>query len=416
MKQIVLLISFFLLANSVEILAQEIQWRGPDRSGIFPETGLLQEWPEEGPERILLVEKIGKGYSTPVLDGSTIYVTGKEGEEDFLYSVGLDGTINYTIKYGNSWENSYPDTRSTPTIEEDRLYVISGMGEVVCINKSNGEIIWTVNAHDKYQGEFHRWGVAESPLVIDNKVIYTSGGASTSVIAFNKLTGEEVWKTESVGGARTYVSPVIYEHGDVRQILASTSDYVIGIDPADGTVDWRYYFLREKQEGVRQVTISPNSAIIKGKEVFISKGYNSYGVMLAIAEDGKAVTEKWRTEVLDTHHGHYVNVGDFIYGSNWLNNSQGNWVCLNWESGEVMYEEKWNTKGPIAYADGRLYLWEERTGNFAIVNPTPEKFDLVSSIKISDGSGPYWAHPYIKDGKLLLRHGEALMVYNIKAQ
>jgi outer membrane protein assembly factor BamB len=127
------------------------------------------------------------------------------------------------------------------------------------------------------------------------------------------------------------------------------------------------------------------------------------------------VSEKWRTEVLDTHHGHYVRVGEYIYGSNWLNNSQGNWVCLEWSTGEVMYETEWETKGPIAFADNRLYCWEERTGNLALVNPTPEKFDIVSTFKIEDGSGPYWSHPFIVDGKLLLRHGEVLMVFNIKS-
>lgn len=415
MKQVFGLVAFLLSILSQPGFSQETQWRGPDRSGIFPETGLLQEWPENGPEMILKVGDLGKGYSTPVLDNEVIYLTGKEDEDDYLYAIDMTGNIKYRVKYGRSWENSYPDTRSTPTIQNDRLYVISGMGELVCINKNTGEIIWSVDAHKKYAGEFHKWGVAESPLVIDEKVIYTSGGNKTSVVALNKMNGEEIWTTESVGGSRTYVSPVIYKNGDVRQILASTSDYVIGIDPETGSISWKYYYLREKQEGVRQVTISPNSAIMKGDEIFISKGYDSYGVMLKVAEDGTSVTEKWRTEVLDTHHGHYVNVGDYIYGSNWLNNSKGNWVCLDWETGEVMYEEEWITKGPIAFADGKLYCWEERTGNFALVNPTPEKFDIISSFKIEDGSGPHWAHPYIKEGKLLLRHGEVLMVFNIKS-
>jgi outer membrane protein assembly factor BamB len=413
MKKCAVIFLCFLIIN--ELFAQEAQWRGPDRSGIFPEQGLLQEWPENGPEMILKVDNLGKGYSTPMLDGDMIYVTGKEGDDDFLYAVNLQGETLYKVKYGRSWENSYPETRSTPTIEDNRLYLISGMGEVVCLNKDDGNIIWSVNAYEKYDGELHRWGVAESPLVIDDKVIYTNGGNKTSVIALDKLSGEEKWTTESVGGTRTYVSPVIYRNGDVRQILASTSDYVIGINPQNGHIDWKYYYLREPKEGERQVTISPNSAIIKGNEVFISKGYDSYGVMLTIAEDGKSVTEKWRTEVMDTHHGHYVNVGDYIYGSNWLSNSQGNWVCLKWDTGEVMFEEKWKTKGPIAYADNRLYLWEERTGNFALVNPTPQKFDIVSSFRVQDGSGPYWAHPYIADGKLLLRHGEVLLVYDIKS-
>jgi len=395
--------------------AQEGQWRGPDRSGIFPETGLLSEWPEQGPEMILKVDSLGSGISSPVLSDGIIYLTSKIDDDDYLFAISLKGNINYKVNYGKAWENSYPDSRSTPTIDGDRIFVISGMGEIVCLNKSNGRIIWKVDAHTKYKGEFHRWGVAESPLVIADKVLYTAGGELTSVIAFDKMTGEEAWKTESVGGTRAYVSPVIYEYGDVRHILASTSHYVMAIIPETGEVSWKYKFVGDGEEFNRRGTITTNSAITSKNEIFISRGYDQYGVMLTVSEDGKSVSEKWRTEVLDTHHGHYVHIGEFIYGSNWISNSQGNWACIRWDTGEPMYEEKWKTKGPIAYADGRLYCWEERTGNFALVNATPEKFDVVSSFKVEYGNGPHWAHPYIADGKLLLRHGGVLMVFDIKS-
>lgn len=405
----------FCVLFSLNGYTQTAQWRGPDRSGIFPESGLLQEWPKEGPEMILKVDSLGKGFSTPVLEEGIIYLTSKIDEDDYLNAIDLEGNQLYQVKFGKSWENSYPDTRSTPTIDGNNIYVISGSGEIVCVNKKDGEIIWSVYAHEKYNGEIHKWGVAESPLLVDNKVIYTNGGEESSVIAFDKITGDEIWKTESVGGARTYVSPVVYKRDDLRQILASTSENVIGIDPESGEVSWKYEYLPEDPEQKRRAGISTNSAIFKGNEIFISKGYDQYGVMLTVADDGKSVIEKWRTDVLDTHHGHYVNVGDYIYGSTWINNSKGNWACIEWESGEPMYEETWKTKGPIAYADGMLYCWEERTGNFALVKATPEKFDIVSSFKVEDGSGPYWAHPYISDGKLLIRHGDVLMVFNVKS-
>ena len=395
--------------------AQKGQWRGPDRSGIFPETGLLSEWPDEGPDMILKVDSLGSGLSSPVLSDGMIFITGKENEDDYLYAIDLQGKIQYRVKYGRAWENSYPDTRSTPTIEGDRIYLISGMGEVVCLSKADGKIIWKVDAHTHYKGEFHSWGVAESPLVIDDKVLYTSGGEETSVIAFDKLTGAEVWKTKSLGGSRTYVSPVIYEYGPVRHIIASTSLYVMAIIPETGEVAWQYKFVGDGEEFNRRGTITTNSAIISNNEIFISRGYDQYGVMLQVAEDGRSVTEKWRTELMDTHHGHYVHIGDYIYGSNWINNSKGNWACIKWDSGEPMYEETWKTKGPIAYADGKLYCWEERTGNMALVNATPEKFDIVSTFKVEYGNGPHWAHPYIADGKLLLRHGGVLMVFDIKS-
>ena len=148
------------LTLNVVVYAQEAQWRGPDRSGIFPEKGLLKKWPESGPEMILKVADVGNGYSQPVLHGDVIYITGKKDENDILSAVNLKGETLYQVVYGKSWNNTYPETRSTPTIDGDRLYVISGMGEVVCIEKATGKILWSVNAHEKYKGEIHRWGVA----------------------------------------------------------------------------------------------------------------------------------------------------------------------------------------------------------------------------------------------------------------
>jgi outer membrane protein assembly factor BamB len=413
MKSTALVFSLFLISGFTH--AQDGQWRGPERSGIFPESGLLKSWPTDGPELIMKASDLGGGYSQPVLVDGTVYIAGKKDSNDVLTALDLHGNKLYEVIYGNSWNETYPESRSTPTVIGDKIYLVSGMGEVVCINKADGKILWSVNAQEMFSGETHRWGIAESPLVIDDKVIYTTGGKETSVVALNKDTGAEVWKTESVGGARTYVSPVIYKNGSVRQIVASTSDFVIGIDPSTGSVSWRYKYLPENTEEERGATNSTNSAIIKGNELFISKGYDQYGVMLTVAPDGKSVQEKWRTKDLDTHHGHYVTIGDYIYGSNWLNNSKGNWVCLEWKTGKKMYEQEWITKGPIVSAEGLLYCYEERTGNVALVNPNPEKFDIISTFKIAEGSGPHWAHPYIKDGKLLIRHGDVLMVFNIKA-
>jgi outer membrane protein assembly factor BamB len=246
-------------------------------------------------------------------------------------------------------------------------------------------------------------------------VIYTTGGKVASVVAFNKYTGAEAWKAKSTEDYRTYVSPVLYENGNTRLILAVTANYVLGISPEDGSIATRYTYLPEDPATQRGATNSTNSPLINGDEIFISKGYDQYGVMLKMGPDGKSLKEKWRSPTLDTHHGHYVLVNGYLYGSNWLNNSKGNWVCLDWKSGKVMYEEEWITKGSIVFADGLLYCYEERSGNVALVKPNPEKFDRISSFQIEPGSGPHWAHPYIADGKMLIRHGEVLMVFDIKA-
>jgi len=411
--------SFILTISALLIFfitsAQEAQFRGPDRNGKFPDTGLLKKWPKEGPEMILKVDDLGSGFSTPVFHNDIIYITGKKDSSDYLSAVDMAGNIIYQVRYGLSWTSSYPDTRSTPTLDKDRIYVISGTGQVVCMYAGNGKIIWSVDANNVYKGEPYRWGIAESPLIFEDKVLYTTGGEQSSVVALDKITGEEVWRAESLGGERAFVSPVIYENNGNRIILVATSQDVIGIIPETGKIKWNYKYLAPPGGLERRAKIVINSPIIKGDEIFISKGYDMYGVMLKVAPDGSSVSEKWRTEVMDTHHGHYIVEDGYIYGSNWISNSKGNWVCLDWNSGEVMYEEEWITKGPILYADGMLYCWEERTGNVALVKPNPKKFDIVSTFKIKDGEGPHWAHPYIADGKLLIRHGKVLMVFDIRA-
>jgi outer membrane protein assembly factor BamB len=248
---------------------------------------------------------------------------------------------------------------------------------------------------------------------VDDKVIYTVGGEKTSVIALNKYTGAEVWQSESVGGTRTYVSPALYEHNEHQLILAVTEFHILGIKPENGQFAWSIEFPLPEGTPARRGGIAPNTPIMNADEIFISKGYDMLGIMLKLGPEITDVRELWRTSVMDTHHGHYVLVDNYIYGSNWENNSQGNWVCLDWQTGEVQYEEKWKTKGSIVWADGRLYCYEERSGNIALVNPTPEKFDVVSSFQIEHGSGPHWAHPYISDKKLLIRHGKVLMVFDI---
>ncbi len=399
------------------VYAQPTQWRGPDRNGLFPAENLLPKWPDEGPEMILKVENIGSGFSSPIYYNNSIYISGKVDSLDYLTRVDMAGNIIFQVQYGKAWEASYPDSRSTPTIENERVYLISGMGEVVCIDANDGALLWMVNAHEKYEGALHRWGVAESPLIVENKVIYTTGGEKTSVVALDKKTGEEVWTAKSLGGPKAFVSPILYEYNGVRLIVAATAEDVLGIDPDNGDILWSHENFPENDDDARsRATIKTNSAIYTADELFISRGYDQVSFMLKIAPDGKSVQEKWTEYVMDTHHGGYVHVGDYLFGSNWESNSKGKWVCLEWSTGKVMYEEQWITKGSIVYADGMLYCYEERSGTVALVNPNPERFERVSEFRIKLGSGPHWAHPYIADGKLFVRHGDVLMVFDISAQ
>lgn len=393
--------------------AQQIQFRGPQRDGKFTETGLMKAWPDGGPKLLLKAEGIGKGFSSVVAKDPYIFATGMKDTLDYLSCINQDGTIKWQVPYGRSWLKSFPDTRSTPTIDENRIYVVSGTGELNCFNLENGTLLWKVNADKEFGADWHNWGVSESPLVLDNKVIVTPSGSKTTAVAFDKMTGKLIWQSAPAGGQRSYASPSVFQYGKFRFVLAVTTQYLVALDPETGNIAWKFRYYDEKKYDDPGL-IWTNIPTTKGSDIFLSMGYNYHNVMLRMNEDGTGVTEKWSNEVLDNHHHGVIEKDGYIYGSNWENNSKGKWVCMNWETGETRYETGWFTKGAIVYADGLLYIMEEKTGNVALLNPNPEKFDIISTFKLEGGSGPFWAHPWIANGKLYLRHGDVLFVYNIK--
>lgn len=412
MKQINLSIAFLLFV--IIAFSQPVQWRGPNRDGKFKDTGLLKKWPDSGPQLLLKVEGIGKGYSSMIATDQYMFVTGMIDTLDYLSCITPEGQIKWKVPYGRSWTQSFPETRGSATVENERVYVISGTGQLVCLNVADGSVRWKVNVDKDYHSEWHIWGVSESPLIVDNLVICSPGGKTTSIVAFDKMTGQLVWQSESVGGPRTYASPTLYEYKNFRYILAATGTHLIALEPATGKVVWTFkYWDGDKwdQPGL----IWANTPTFKGRDIFLSKGYDYRNAMLTMSEDGKSVTEKWSNMVLDNHHHGLIELDGYIYGSNWQSNSKGKWVCLDWNSGETKYETEWLTKGALVYADGLFYILEEKSGTVALVKPDPSKFEVISSFKLQGGSGPFWSHPFISNGKLYLRHGEVLFVYNIKA-
>ncbi len=388
------------------------QWRGVDRSGVSQETGLLKQWPEEGPELLWSVEAVGKGFSSPSIANGMLYITGILGKKEMLSAYDLDGNLKWQKTYGKAWKKSFPEARTTPTVDGDAVYVISGMGEVVCLDAASGDIRWYVDAFKKFEGKQGSWGTAESPLVVDDKVIYTPCGPQTTVVALDKRTGETVWASESLGDQSGYTSPIWIERGGKKFIVTVTGTYILGIDVQDGTIAWNVNYKQiPPPKGGKD--INPVTPLYHEGRIYVTSGYDHVGVMLELSEDGANASVLWYDSTLDCHHGGVVRVDGYIYGANWLNNKNGNWVCLDWETGEVKYEEKWHTKGSIIAADGMLYCYEEKKGNVALVTASPEKFNVVSTFRITQGKGPHWAHPVISDGRLYIRHGDALMAYDI---
>lgn len=395
-------------------------WRGPEHNGNYPDKGLLNQWPAEGPKMVFETLDAGKGYSTPLVVGDKIFLTGMNEEEnqEVFNCYNLKGEKLYSVAYGKPWNKSYPETRTTPAVVDGKAYVITGMGEIVCIDVNDGKIVWKVDGGTVYGRKTGNWGTSECPLVYDNKVIYTPCGDITTMVALDKNTGKEIWKTKALGDMSGYISPIMIEYKGKRQIIGSTAFNVIGVNPETGEIEWTFDNWGPKYTGKpsRYQNIAPNSALYKDGKIFFCHGYDINGFQLKLADDLKSVTCTWRTETLDTHHGGYVLVNGKIYGSNWVTNNDGNWCCLDWETGETNYEQKWEGagKGSIISADGKLYCYDERRGNVAIVTPRSDKFEVVSSFRVAKGSGPYWAHMSIDNGILYLRHGEYFAAYKIK--
>lgn len=401
-----------LFALSLQNVAQNFsQWRGIDRTGVYSEEkNLLKEWPEKGPDLLWFHDSIPNGYSSVSIANNTIYLTGLVDTMDVVLALDMNGKELWQTAFGRAWDGSYQNSRGTPTIKKNKIYVSSGRGDIACLNAKNGKIIWSVRASEEYGGTFGRWGLAESLLIDENKVIFTPGGNQTTMIALDKKTGKLVWKSESLKDCPSYTSPLMV-HKDGKKIIVNvTQKYIIGVQPKNGKILWKFDFGQYAERRNNQI----NTPLYHDGGLYVTSGYNHASVKLNLADDLSSVTLGWVDSVLDIHHGGAVKVGDYIYGSNWEHNRMGKWVCLDWNTGKVIYETEWKNKGSIISADGMLYCSEEKTGYIALVKMNPNEFKVISSFKIPKGTGPYWAHPVINKGVLYVRHGTALMAYDIK--
>jgi outer membrane protein assembly factor BamB len=409
------ILSLVLLASfSAFIKGQGIsEWRPENRTGVSAEKNLLKSWPAAGPTLLWSTLELGKGYSSPSFGPNTIYITGTKGSNDILYALGMDGRSIWNVPMGRAWNGSNPESRATPTLEGNRVYTCSGFGDLACFDAATGKMIWSYKGSELHKGTYGSWGIAESLLIDGDKVFFSPGGPETTTIALNKATGTLIWKSASLNDKPGYVSPILVSYAGRKMIINVSLGHVFGVDASNGEILWKV----SHEKGDRDDLIKCTTPLFKDGMVYVTGGYDTGGMRVKIADDGKSANVVWTDSVLDNHHGGVVLVNGYIYGSNWLNNGDGNWCCIDWKTGRKMWEEHWNGKGSIISADGMLYIYEERKGNIGLLKVNPEKFELISSFTVTKGnSGPYWAHPVIHNGILYLRHTNALMAYNIKAK
>jgi outer membrane protein assembly factor BamB len=390
------------------------QFYGPNRDNKSTDTGLLKTWPEEGPSRIWEAAGIGEGYSTVAIVGKRIYTTGAIDGDCVITALAMEGKKVWARKNGKAWKISYPGTRSTPTINDGLLYHLSGIGNLICLKADNGDVIWSANILKKFGGRNITWGLAESPLVVGDKVICTPGGEDVSIVALDGKTGEVVWKCTGVGDEPGYASPILIEYQGLQQIVTAMSESIIGVRASDGKLLWRYPHEVYTNQNITTPLFQDGFLIVSGCG---KKGTTS--LQLQVSGDGCSVRKHWHNETLDNKHGGIVLLEGKLYGYAESQNRSEPWMCIDFKSGETIFQSapvrssyKYKN-GCLTYADGMFYLFSD-DGNMSLVTPMDNGFEVTGRLKVKDpGKRPTWAPPVVFGGRLYIRYGDKLALYDV---
>lgn len=399
MKNVIIVLVLVLIGFSCKKKTELNQWRGDNRDGIYNETNLLKEWPTEGPEMLWFYEGIGNGYGSPTITSDKIFVSGELDSLSHLFAFDLAGNLLWESDYDSSWVVNFPGSRSTPTVIDDLVYVCSPLGEVVCFNAEDGSKVWSTNMLKDYQGVNTRFGFAQSLLIDGDKVFFASGNADKNVIALNRFTGEEIWTSKACGEKPAFCSPILINL-PTRNLLVTFSEFsLFGLDTENGNLLWAF---------------EDSLVDVKGNTPIYDNGYlytASYGngvVKLKLSEDGSKVSEIWRNRAINNIQESIVKVNNKIIGTEYKKLLL---KAIDDNTGELVDSLKVGN-GSVIVADNMLYLYNEK-GPMNLIKVEP-KLEVVSSFRVNKGTQEHFAHPVIKNGILYIRHGNALMAYDIK--
>jgi len=380
------------------------QFHGPNRDNISTEKGLLKKWPVNGPTLIWTTRGLGHGYSSISIADGMIYTASSIGNNTVVIALSLDGKILWQVKNGKPWTGAYPGSRSTPTIDGDRLYHQNPHGSIVCLNAKTGVIIWQFNVIEKFNSKLPRWALSESLLVDGDHLISCPGGPETCMVALDKTKGTVVWKAPGTGELAGYASPALFEYKGLRIITTLTSKSFIGVNAEAGELLWRIKHETYYDENIMM-------PIFHDGEVFVSTVTSSVKWKLNVKDGTVSLEEIWRTKKLDNHIGGVILVDDDLHGSSTVRNRL--LVCLDFETGRIKYADNC-VKVSLTYADGMFYALSEDSV-MGLVQPTPSGHKLVSYFTIPEGGkGKTWAHPVVCGGRLYIRHGEFLYAYSLR--
>lgn len=384
------------------------QWRGPNRDGVSKDTGLLDSWPKDGPPLRWKRTDLGEGYSTPSVAAGKVYLqANKDGDESVVCLDEATGKDVWAAKIGTVGKNKgpqYPGTRSTPTVDGDRVYGLASGGELVCLG-ADGKPRWAKNLAKDFGGQVGAWAYTESVLVDGDVVVCTPGGTTATLLALNKLTGEVVWKCPVPGGdVADYASimPVAADGG--KQYVQFLRKGVVGVDAKTGKFLWRY--AKTVDMGANMLT-----PVVQGNTVFTSARPGGALLKLTVSGDGAAADEVYFDKALTSGIGGAVLVGGHLYGAT----PQGVF-CAEFGTGKVVWQDRSVGAASVCAADGRVYL-RGQTGDVALIEASPAEYREKGRFKQPDrGPKPAWPHPVVANGGLYLRDWNTLLCYDVKAK
>jgi len=377
------------------------QWRGPNRDGISKETGWLAQWPADGPKKLWQV-KVGTGYSSMSVSKGRVFTMGNVQDTDAVSA--FDAETGKPL-----WKHEYPcpakdpngylGTRCTPTVDENRVYTLSRVGQFFCLDAATGKVRWSKDFKKDFGAVPPKWGFAGSPLLENDWVLSeVSCPEGASVVAFNKLTGAVVWKN---GNDRAgYSSLIAFDNGGERCLAQFSTDHIIGRRMKDGSELWRS--LWKTDYGVNAAT-----PVIEGVQMFLSSGYNFGCALFNMTPQG--ITEVWRNKKMRNHVNSCVLVDGFLYGYD-----EGELKCLDWGTGEVKWGTREYGKGSLMVADGKLILYGQN-GKLGLAEISSQAFKPITSFQAMGGQNT-WASPVLANGRIYVRNLDTLAAFDVKGK
>ena len=395
-------------------------FRGADRTAIAPDTDLLEQWPEGGPRLLWTATGAGRGYASVAIAGDKIFTLGDNlsaAPDSNEYLSCFDRTTGQRLwiaPTGEPWNNgqdNWQGSRSTPTVDDGIVYVLTPHGRLVGCIADNGQVGKVIDLKATFGGtKGDSWGYSESVLIDGDRLVCTPGGQRATMVALDKKTGRQLWTCSFPDDRGAgHASIVISEVGGKRVYVQTTASGAFGVDAETGRLLWSY--------PIDKTTAVIPTPIVRDDLVYMVAGYKRGGALLRQIPQGNGgvtIEEVYGLKPeLANKHGGVVLVGNHLYG---CADDKQIIICADLETGETVWKERGSGKNSVAIAaaDGHLYL-RYQDGTMALAKADPSGFAEVSSFQIpGSGDRPSWAHPVILDGRLYLREGDTILCYDIQ--